>query len=160
MRISVEANMSQILRVFPEMESGIKKQTAFIMFRALSSVKAQILQNLRVNSGLKVRTGALFNSIQDEIIFEGDTIIGRVYSKGVPYAQTHEYGRVVPSHTIFPTNKSALAWPGGGGVLFSKKNVVPTYSIPARPFMRPALEAKKEEIYKRFGLIVKNILGD
>jgi len=158
MRISIESNIAQVISVFPMMEERIERETAFTMFRALSLVKAQILQNLRVNSGLNVKTGALFNSIRDEIVREGNVVIGKVYSTGVPYAQTHEYGRVVPGHTIFPSKGSALAWPGAGGIIFSKKNFIPTYTIPARPFMRPALESKKEEIYKRFGLIVNNLL--
>lgn len=159
MRIHIDSNIEEIIELFPIVKDYVQNQTVIGMYRALSLVKAEVLQNLRRNSGLSVRSGALFNSINTKIEMKNDLIIGEVYSQGVPYAETHEYGAIMPARVVYPSKAMALRWPGGGGFAFSKGHTIPSYSIPARPYMRPALESKAEEIYERFGFIIDRALG-
>lgn len=160
MRIKLEVDVSRLTKEIPNIKRDIKLGTALSMYRAMTMLKAQVMQNIRVNSGLNVRTGNLLNSINTRVTSRGDSIIGRVTSENVPYAVTHEYGAVVPGHYIFPMKAQSLSWESGGQIFFAKKVFMPTYIVPARPFMWPALEAKSQEIYETFGLLIRKELGD
>ena len=106
------------------------------LIRVGSGLAAQIRIELR-RSGLRRRTGDLANSI-DFDIREGnlgpEVVAG---SFGVRYAAVHEFGA-----TIRPRRAKALRFqiPGGGWV--TTKRV----TIPARPYVRPALDKRKERI--------------
>lgn len=103
---------------------------------------------------------------------------GRPYSKpvmrraidvgtNVEYAAIHEFGGQTPPHIIRPRTKSALAfeWPGAPSDLKpskSGKHVFkhvnhPGATIPAQPYLRPALRQKKREVK---AVIVKSVLGN
>lgn len=135
------------------MRKDLKRQ----VFRALSLLEAEILQNLRKNSGLHVRSGALLNSIgASKQITEGEdgSIEGQIGSQGVPYARIHEFGGKTRPHDIRPRNKLALKFMGRGGETFAKVVHHPGSNIPARPYLGPALAAKKDQILKEFGLFL------
>lgn len=160
MRISLEVDIEALKKEIPSIQKAVKEGTALSMFRAMTILKAQVMQNIRVNSGLHVRTGNLLNSINTRIRSDKDRMIGTVTSEGVPYAITHEYGTIVPGHYIYPMKSQSLRWESGGSVFFAKRVFVPTYKIPARPFMWPAIEAKSQEIFETFGLLIDKQLGD
>lgn len=127
------------------------------IFRALTLLEAEILQNLRGKSGLKVRSGSLLNSIggTKKVYMEGDnTYAGQIGSAGVPYARIHELGGTTKPHEIRPRNKLALKFSGGNGDVFAKVVRHPGSKIPARPYMGPALAAKKDQIMKEFGIFL------
>jgi phage gpG-like protein len=83
--------------------------------------------------GLNVQTGRLRSSIAaSEVQKSGNTYLERI-GTNVIYARIHEYGGI-----IYPGAKGFLAWKdrATNKWIFTKRPVV----IPARPFMRPALE--------------------
>lgn len=127
------------------------------LFRALTILEAEILQNLRGKSGLKVRSGALLNSIgaSKKVNDDGDgSFSGQIGSQGVPYARIHEFGGTTRPHVIMPRNKKALRFMGRGGETFAKIVQHPGSKIPARPYLAPALDAKKDQILKEFGVFL------
>lgn len=127
------------------------------VFRALTVLEAEILQNLRGRSGLKVKSGALLNSVggSKKITEESDgTITGQIGSQGVPYARIHEFGGTTRPHIIEPRNKKALRFMGAGGETFAKIVRHPGSKIPARPYIGPALAAKQDQIMKDFGIFL------
>lgn len=127
------------------------------VFRALTLIESEILQNLRSRSGLKVRSGSLLNSVgaSKQVNVESDgTVTGQIGSQGVPYAAIHEFGGTTKPHAIEPRNKKALSFQGNNGHVFARFVNHPGSKIPARPYLRPALAAKKDEIFEVFGLML------
>lgn len=125
------------------------------MWRAVRLLEAAIKHNVRRRSGLNVRTGALLNSIQSQVVDEGEEIVGYVGSYGVPYAAVHEFGHNFPARMVLPRFKKALHWVGSDGKdFFSRGHQIGPYRVPARPYIRPALEENKEKIFERFRLFM------
>lgn len=177
--VDKDATIDNMLVGLREVKQGLKLQ----MFRALTILEAAIKDNIRSKSGLKVRTGRLLNSVKKEIVEEGDTLYGEVGTEGVPYAGIHEFGgTITPKNAqnltiptsrnrradgsprmsirdVFATKKAFIA----KGIVFLKKSkddIEPMFilkksvTIPARPYIQPALAAKKEQILKDFGLFL------
>jgi len=88
-------------------------------------------------SGLKVRTGRLRASIHHRLESGGRNVRVIVNAK---YGRIHEYGGTTKAHIIRPRVKKALAFGDGIVVTFVRH---PGSKIPARPYLRPALEAKR-----------------
>jgi phage gpG-like protein len=96
---------------------------------------------------LKHRTGALGRSIQTEILRDGGTTIGRVFSAGdVKYAAIHEFGGRTPPHDIFPSKAQALAFTIGGAQIFAKVVHHPGSNMPERSFLRSSLADMTDQI--------------
>ena len=130
------------------------------MWRAVRLLEAAIKQNVRRRSGLNVRTGALLNSIQSQVTEEDGEIVGYVGSYGVPYASVHEFGHTFPAKMIFPRFAKTLSWVGPDGVRrYSRGHMMPPYRVPARPYVRPALEENREMIFERFRLFMNTSLS-
>lgn len=102
---------------------------------------------------------------------------GRPYSKplmrraidvgtNVEYAAVHEFGHTFKEMEIRAVRAKALAfkWPnapadlpaGKGGLHYFKKITRPQITIPAQPYLRPALRQKRQEVKT---VIVRSILG-
>jgi len=91
-------------------------------------------------SGLKVRTGRLRASIHHRLEEGGRNVRVIVNAK---YGRIHEYGGTTKAHIIRPRVKKALAFGDGIVVKFVRH---PGSKIPVRPYLRPALEAKREAV--------------
>lgn len=161
-----------------------RKNLKLQIFRALTVLEVAIKQNIRSKSGLHVRTGRLLNSVTKKIDDSGDTITGEVGTEGVPYASIHEFGGTIkpknakaltipldgnrrndgsPIITISEVFNTKKAFVTRNGVVLlknGKTSVQPMFvfkksvDIPARPYMAPALAAKKDQILKDFGLFL------
>ena len=94
---------------------------------------------------LQQRSGRLAGSIAVDIERSGLTANATV-SSDAPYAAIHEYGGVIPAHTILPQSARALAFPWRGQQRFFKRVQLPAVTMPERSFMRSALEATTPEI--------------
>lgn len=95
---------------------------------------------------LQQRTGKLAGSIRMiPAARRGTEITGAVEGGGGPafYARVHEYGGE-KQYMIAPVNVLALKFQIGGETIFAKRVNHPP--LPARPFMRPALEHMKAQI--------------
>lgn len=104
--IKLEINSADVLKKIQDGLEVYQKTMSFQVFRALTILEAQIKQNIRRDSGLHVRTGALLNSVYKKVIIQGTSITGEVGTQGIPYARIHEFGG-----TIVPVNKKFLAIP-------------------------------------------------
>jgi phage gpG-like protein len=124
------------------------------MARAMDIVKAAIQQNIRQRSGLRVRSGSLLNSIMIEIIDSGKSITGRIGPSDIPYAAVHEFGHDFPARRVEPRNSKVLAWAVADGMAFSKGHEIPAFRVPARPYLRPALEQTRDLIAERFNIFL------
>lgn len=165
--------------------AGYRKQFREIVFRSLTVLEAEILEQIRRKAGLHVRTGALLNSVSrtKRVYEENGVIIGQIGTEGVQYAAIHEFGG-----TVVPKNKQFLALPTDQNrradglpvmtttelrntgrsfirdhiiYLQEGKKITPMFvlkrsiNIPARPYLSTALEAKKDQILKEFGLFLQ-----
>lgn len=103
------SNAEEFAEQLRERIEAYRKDLEGKVFGALTLVESSILQNLRSNSGLHVRTGALLNSIgaSKRVYRDADgNVVGEIGSQGIPYARIHEFGG-----TIVPKNARALTIP-------------------------------------------------
>jgi phage gpG-like protein len=158
MKIEYSTNADDVMKRLAEDLGNYKKNLKLQVFSALSLLEAEMLQNIRTKSGLKVRSGALLNSIgaSKKVTENSDgTISGEIGPQGIPYAAIHEFGGQTKPHQIKPRNAAALRFMGNAGPQFAKFVNHPGSKIPARPYMRPALAAQQENIAKNFGLFIQ-----
>lgn len=189
--VSGSSNADEIAKELRDQLNAYKKNLRTQVFRALTTLEGEILNNIRSASGLNVRTGALLNSVgtSKKVVTNSDgSVTGQIGSVGVPYARIHELGGTVTAKNkqflAIPTDEnrkrdgSPIVTTGelrtlqklglsfiANGVIFEKKfptdeNPVAMFilrksvNIPARPYLSPAVEAKKEQILKDFGLFL------
>ena len=88
--------------------------------------------------GLNIQTGALVNSIQttDGVVISPTQVWISVGTNMV-YARIHEIGG-----TIVPVNAKMLSWEGEGG----ERIFAGAVHIPARPYLRPAMDENEGKI--------------
>ena len=159
MRFKIEDNIKEVANSLSESADIIGARTAIEMYRAMTILEVAIKQNIRVRSGLKVRSGSLLNSIQKHVEVQGNIVTGTIGPENIPYAGIHETGGVIPARRIEPRHTKALRWLGSSGTFhFSKGHMLPAITIKARPYLEPALEEKAETIRQNFGLFIKNIM--
>lgn len=158
MGIKVSDNSKQIIDDWKQQLRAYQQGLTASVWRALTILEAEILQNIRSKSGLKVRSGSLLNSIgaSKKVETKGDgTVEGTIGPQGIPYAAIHEFGGRTSPHKIEPRNRQALKFMGNNGETFAKFVNHPGSNIPARPYLRPAMENKADFILKEFGLMIK-----
>lgn len=109
---------------------------------------------------LKIRSGKLLSSIHNEMVESADSLYGRVYSTGVPYARIHEYGGTTSPHDIFPRNAKALRFLMGGRVVFSRHVHHPGSVIPERSYLRSSLTEMYDQIQNDMKEAMKRSLRD
>lgn len=107
---------------------------------------------------LNVRTGALRRSIHKLVISESHRVTGVVGSYDIKYAKIHEYGGTIDmparQQTVFrKINKNGDFLHSGRFVKASKSNFATTHEVvahtitmPARPFIHPALKDMRDDI--------------
>lgn len=111
------------------------------------ALKAHVVQDKLSGQVLQTKTGALRDSIEAEVVGDGPQVSVRLYSRGeVRYAAIQEYGGHTPAHDIVPSKGKALAFLVGGRQAFAKIVHHPGSTIPARPFMGPALSDMAAQI--------------
>lgn len=88
------------------------------------------------------KTGKLASSIATRVKKSGDSVVGEVFVQSLVYARIHEFGGV-----ILPRRAPFLVFSAdGGGLVFTKK-----VTIPARPYLAPALDDKAQVIKDELG---------
>jgi len=141
--------------------AGLSKAMRDAMQRSLDVVYRKVSDNL-TGRVLHVRTGRLRQSIQTSVEDGGQK--GRI-GTNVEYAAIHEYGGQTKPHVITArgralrfvsprfigpaklTAKGKLAKrQTAGSIVFARKVNHPGSTIPARPWLRPALRDSQEEI--------------
>ena len=159
MKIILKDNIAEVVRNLEEKSSMITTGTVVEMYRAMSILEVAIKQNIRVRSGLKVRSGSLLNSIQKEVSINGNQVTGKIGPENISYAATHEYGATIPARKVEPRHSKVLRWMGGDGKFwFSKGHEIPAAKIPARPYLGPAMDEKAEIIRERFATFITKVM--
>lgn len=154
--IKITTNAGDIASELEAQMDFYQKNLAGTIFDALTILEAEIIQNIRSKSGLHVRSGTLLNSIgaSKRVFLEGPNVVGEIGPEGVPYAAIQEFGGTTSPHDIRPRHGAALRFMFGGREVFAKVVHHPGSKIPARPYLRPALAAKKDYILEHFGLFI------
>jgi len=158
LKIVLKSNIQEVVRDLESKSDAITKGTVIQMYQAMTILEAAIKQNIRVRSGLKVRSGSLLNSIQKEVLINGNQVTGKIGPENIPYAAIHEYGGEIPARRIEPRHAKALRWMGPNGILFSKGHEIPEAKIPARPYLEPALTEKADIIREKFAMFIMQVM--
>ncbi len=110
---------------------------------------------------LNARSGVLRDSIQLEASQRNDQIGAEIFSDGeVPYAAIQEYGGKTAAHEILPDKAKVLAFVMNGKQVFARRVQHPGSQIPARSYLRSALEEQGEDIVQDLTEIVMTIVDD
>ncbi len=116
--------------------------------QALGEALADKVRNEKLSGQvLNARSGALRDSIEAQVLRDGDDIAAMVASVGdVKYAAIQEYGGKTSAHEILPSKGSALAFVAGGAMRFARKVEHPGSMIPERSYLRSSLAEMSAEI--------------
>lgn len=160
MKIKVDSNAQEIAESLRKDIEEFQKKLEFQVFQGLSVLEKHIVDNIRNKSGLHVRSGSLLNSITASKRVEVNSsghVEGSIGPEGIPYAAIHEFGGKTSAHEIRPRLSSSLKFNIGGRDVFAKRVMHPGSNIPARPYLRPAIEQSRQELIENFGLFIKAV---
>jgi phage gpG-like protein len=125
------------------------------------ALAAYVTQDELSGQVLQVRSGALRDSIAAEVTDDGSSVQARVFSRGdVKYAAIQELGGHTPAHDIAPNKARALAFIVGGRRVFARIVHHPGSTIPARPYLRPALTRMWPTIIADLRAVATSALDD
>lgn len=74
------------------------------------------------------------------------------------YAKIHEYGGLIPAHTVVATNAKALAFTVNGMLRFAKSVSIPAVTMPERSYMRSALREQAPDGIAQLRAAVKEAI--
>jgi phage gpG-like protein len=104
---------------------------------------------------LNVRSGALRDSIQVEVSQQDNSIGAEVFSNGdAPYAAIQELGGKTAAHEILPNKAQIIAFVMNGKQVFARRIHHPGSQIPARSYLRSALEEQSGDIKRELTDVV------
>jgi hypothetical protein len=122
------------------------------MTRLADYVRADKLSGAVLNR----RSGTLSRSIYGTASTDGMTVVGKVGSRGVPYANIWE-NTGISAHDVVPVNAKALHFMIGGQSVFAMRVHIPQQA--ARPFLRPSLSENQDKILQALRSKVFEVLG-
>ena len=155
MKLILASNLKEVVKNMSDQADMVSRGVAIQMYNALTLLEAAMKQNIRVRSGLKVRSGSLLNSVQKDLQVNGNEVKGRVGPENIPYAAIHEYGGMIPARRVEPRHTKALRFLGSSGTFwFSKGHDIPAFHMRARPYMGPAWDEKADEIKEKFRIFI------
>lgn len=147
-----------------EQVSGLNERVAKAQKLAMSDSIMTVLRKVSFNltgAVLHVQLGRLRQSLQTSVASDGST--GTI-GTNAEYAAIHEFGGRTMAHEIRPrgmalrflspgfigpvkmTSKGKISKSARSGVTFARVVHHPGSTVPARPYMRPALEDSREAI--------------
>lgn len=110
-------------------------------------------------SPLNRRSGALSSTVHPiATTLPGRVSAGAGAGAGVPYAAIHELGGLIPAHQVVVRNALALSIKLPSGVIFRHSANIPDVHMPARSYMRSALEEKAPEGIAAIKLAVREAM--
>jgi len=132
----------------PQISTELSKAVKVLSVKFVRVVKQDKLSG----QVLKNRTGHLRGSIRPETETTQNSTTATIYAGGfrAPYGVIHEYGGVIPAHTVVPRFAKALAFtPAGGGDRIVRKLArIPDVRMPERSYMRSTLTEMRDEIVR------------
>jgi len=114
----------------------------------LASALADRVKYDKLSGGaLNAQSGALQASIAASISIAADGVSVSVGSEGdVKYAAIQEFGGKTAAHEILPEKARTLAFLMGGSLRFARSVHHPGSLIPARPYLRSAIDEMADDI--------------
>lgn len=141
--IGLREVQAKLQRMSPALQDKLRPYMAQATIGLQAAVKANIADRFK-------SVGPLYKSVQSQLSESVGRLVGRVFTRDIPYAAIQEYGGTTPAHLILPVNGSALAFrvPGklgfSGGATGNPLVIVravhhPGSRIPERSYARLAL---------------------
>lgn len=91
-------------------------------------------------------SGRLSSSVHPVSEQSGSSVSGGAGGgAGVPYAEIHEFGGLIPAHQVVAKNAAAMCFTVDGVKRFAKSVQIPDVQMPERSYMRSSLEEKAPE---------------
>lgn len=141
--LSLNDDASAALETMPE---RIRDALAEKASALAAELQAKIQQKLS-GGVLNQKSGALARSIAATIDASSTGVSVTVaVSPDIKYAAIHEYGGMIPPHTILPDKAKALAFIVGGKQAFAARVNLPAIAMPERSYMRSSLAEMADEI--------------
>jgi phage gpG-like protein len=110
---------------------------------------------------LRAQSGALRDSIRMQVSQKDNLIGAEIFSDGdVPYAAIQEYGGKTAAHEILPDKARVLAFALNGSQVFARNIQHPGSNIPARSYLRSALEEQGDDIAQGLTNVVTRLSKD
>ncbi len=104
---------------------------------------------------LNARSGRLRDSIEILASGRGQEIGAEILSNGeVPYAAIQEFGGKTAAHEILPDKARVLAFVINGKQVFARSIQHPGSLIPARSYLRSALDEQRDDIVQDLSDVV------
>ncbi len=141
--VDARAIIIKFERATPKIIDALSKAIA----RAGYNLERVVKQDKLSGQVLKVRTGNLRRSIHTELEGLGTINARATVGTNVVYARIHEEGGTIPAHIVEARNGKALKFtPSGGATMFRRRVQIPDVVLPARSFLRSALEELRPSI--------------
>lgn len=141
--LSLYNGASAALETMPERLRMALEQKA----NALAAELQAKIQDKLSGGVLNRKSGALAQSIAATIDASSTGVSVTVaVSPDIKYAAIHEYGGMIPPHTILPDKAKALAFIVGGKQAFAARVNLPAIAMPERSYMRSSLAEMSGEI--------------
>jgi hypothetical protein len=148
--LDVKLNLPNLRPLDERMRSRLRGDVISLIRR----VKARVVENL---SGrlLQRRSGRLVGAVRSELIETTDSIGGRVFIDGVPYARIQDAGGKTSPHVIVARNSKSLAFVWHGRQVFFRRVNHPGSNIRGVHYMEDALDAMRQDIIDTYRGAVK-----
>jgi phage gpG-like protein len=129
---------------------------------ALAQILFSRVVGVNLSGGvLNPRSGALRDSIEVESSWQDDRIDAEIFSNGdAPYAAIQEFGGKTAAHEILADKSRVLAFVANGKQVFARRVEHPGSQIPARSYLRSALDEQGGDIAQGLMEIVLALAGD
>lgn len=134
-----------LLRNLDQMPDTVREICLEKIKAATEKMEEDVATN--IHSRLQEKSGHLSEGLGSEVIEDGQTIRGRVFIEGVPYARAQEKGATIRPHMIYPNKGKVLAFYGATGQkVFATRVSHPGGHIPAHNFMKDAYRENGPEL--------------
>ena len=144
--------VSKYRRIAAQMPTIVTNAMQTQMTQLADYVRADKLSGQVLNRRSGTLSRSIFGTASDA---GGNVIVGKVGSRGVPYADIWE-NTGIQAHTIEALNAKALRFEIGGKVIFAKKVNIPQ-QMP-RPFLRPSLRENQDKILQALRSAVVQVM--
>jgi phage gpG-like protein len=157
---------------YGRMAGKVAEEVTVAMQDQMTQLADYVRSNKLSGDPLHRRTGKLSRSITGDATLSGRYIIGRIGSKGVPYAHVHEMGGTfdIPAHTrrigynareqrvrLLNRNNSVRAAVRSTGEVMVRAH---TATYPQRAFLHPSMQENQDKIITALRTAVVEAIHD
>jgi len=157
--LTVDVDERQIMARLSVMGEKVRARILKTTYTLAEKLKSKVQQNL-TNKLLRIRTGKLSRSIFEQVTDSVNSVEGRVFSSGLPYAAIQEFGGQTKAHIIEAKNGKALTFNMGGKQVFFKRIHHPGPTIKGVHYMGEAFKEMTPEIRTSYEQAVKGAVRE